>query len=523
MPHLPVPPPRARAAVVFFGRYGALTRLAPPRGVCRPDLYRAAQAAAAAVAFTQAPPRRRRAEQRPAEPPAPRDALRPPPRRPAALDADRQAEFAATAQALGVSRSAARALRPVLLRDATPSVAQRGRRAPRAGRRAAAALAVLDAYARPRARPVAADAIFAGRKPVLMTVEQESLCGVGGRLAPGRDRDAWAPEFRRLPALAQLTRGGGPGLRQGLAVVNAERRQAGQEEADDQDDHFHIRHRGRRGLRAVRPKAVQAFTKADEAQKALDRDRRRGARLSGGRVLAVQRLGQKAEPLGDRWAAQERGFERLRAALRLFTPQGALHTRARAEAEVAAALAGLTGPEGARVRRRRVGPQAFTFLGRAARQRAAWPVAPGRVEAAVRAEGRRRQPGAWRGAGPPAAAPRGVLRVAGLVRSLAGPAGARARALVGGVLAGVWRSSSLVGGRHGVLRRQPARQKRLTQGLVDLKRLYGNRQAFGAGKRKGPGPYRRWGRALPKGQWWDLLQRKPEELRQQLSELNPAA
>src|ERR671933_764602 len=77
--------------------------------------------------------------------------------------------------------------------------------------------------ARPRARQVAADEIFAGRKPVLMTLEQHSLCWLGGRLAPSRGGDEWAKEFRQLPAAEQVTRDGGQGLERGLALANAER------------------------------------------------------------------------------------------------------------------------------------------------------------------------------------------------------------------------------------------------------------------------------------------------------------
>src|SRR5262245_61294480 len=81
------------------------------------------------------------------------------------LDADHLAQFAAPAQALGVSLSAARALLAVFLGDGAPSVAGLGRRAREAGRRAGALLAALDQFSRPRARQVAADETFSGRRP----------------------------------------------------------------------------------------------------------------------------------------------------------------------------------------------------------------------------------------------------------------------------------------------------------------------------------------------------------------------
>ena len=74
---------------------------------------------------------------------------------------------------------------------------------------------------------------------------------------------------------------------------------------------------------------------------------------------------------------------------------------------------------------------------------------------------------------------------------------------------------------NGVLRMQQRRQKRLTQELLDLKRLYWNLHPFRAGKRKGSSPYGRLGVVLPKAGWWELRQRPLEQLRQELALLNP--
>jgi hypothetical protein len=113
--------------------------------------------------------------------------------------------------------------------------------------------------------------------------------------------------------------------------------------------------------------------------------------------------------------------------------------------------------------------------------------------------------------------------VASATLALAQGAGAQAPALVRRVLRAAWSSSSLVEGLNSVLRMQQARQKRLSQGLLDLKRLYWNTHVFVAGKRKRQAPYARLGLVLPKVSWWGLLQIPPKQLRQQLSALNPAA
>src|SRR5260370_35879434 len=52
------------------------------------------------------------------------------------------------------------------------------------------------------------------------------------------------------------------------------------------------------------------------------------------------------------------------------------------------------------------------------------------------------------------------------------------------VLRGVWRASSLVECVNSVARMQQARHRKMTQGLLDLKRLYWNFRRFPAGRRK---------------------------------------
>ena len=121
---------------------------------------------------------------------------------------------------------------------------------------------------------------------------------------------------------------------------------------------------------------------------------------------------------------------------------------------------------------------------------------------------------AGEGSGP--AALRGMVLVAAVVLSLAGVEGAAALAAVRVVLAGVWRASSSVEGINSVLRMQQARHRRLTQGLLDLKRLYWNCHEFRTGKRKCQSPYSRLGVPLPALSWWEILKLSPQELRQLL-------
>jgi hypothetical protein len=522
MPTL-LPPPRvASAAVVFYGPQGSVTQYAAQRGVCRQTLYREADAVVRALDPRPFQEERARLRQQLADLRAQCEQLQRLLAVAIVVDPDKQAEFAATGQALGVSLAAAHVLLAVLLGAAAPSRAELGRLSHAAGRRAGAVLAVLDRHSRGRARQVAADEIFSGRRPILMTIEQQSLCWLGGRLAENRNGETWAKEFRGLTIAEQVTTDGGNGLRKGVAQVSAERQAAGLAPLYDQRDHFHIVHRARRARRGARYQATQALKRAEKAQATYDHAGRTGVPRSAMQGRSLNQAWAKAEQAMDRWTAQEAADRRLQAALPLVTPDGVLNTRARAEAEVQAALVGQTGDDWDRARRL-LTPEAFTFLDRVHEQLAALPIPAELRQAAVRAEALRRRPEARRGNTPAAAAARGALLVASVTLGLAQQAGVRALALVRGALDGVWRSSSLVEGVNSVVRMHQRRQKRLTQGLLDLQRLYWNLHKFRAGKRKGSSPYSRLGLALPSDGWWALLKLTPEQLEAQLSALNPAA
>lgn len=519
---LPILQRISSAHAVFFGRHGDVTRLAHERCVYRQTLYREAHAAVRVLDPQHHAEILDTLHCRISKLEGEVDQLRRQQCEVVRLDTDKHAEFAATGQALGVSLTTVHALLAIFLGTGTPSLSRLGRLTQAAGRRASAALAAVDEATHRYAKQVAADEIFVGRRPVLMTIEQHSLCWLGGRLTESREGQEWAKEFALLPALEQVTRDGGQGLQKGLELVNTSRQKAGQSGIADQEDHFHLLHRGRRALREVQAKATRAFRKAEKADAALRRDRRRG-KVGNGRHSVVARRWRQAEQAFDRWSAQERSYEKLRAALRLFTPTGELNTPERAEAETRAALAELTGPEWSRLRTRLVGPKAFTYLAQVRQQLSALPVAEELRAAALRIEGLKRQPEALRREEVSAGALRGVLLAATVVLSLSKEAGERAWSLVRGVLAGAWRSSSLVEGLNSVLRMQQRRQKRLTQGLLDLKRLCWNAHVFIAGKRKGKSPYEHLGLKLPPGSWWELLNLPPEQLRQQVSALNQAA
>jgi hypothetical protein len=69
----------------------------------------------------------------------------------------------------------------------------------------------------------------------------------------------------------------------------------------------------------------------------------------------------------------------------------------------------------------------------------------------------------------------------------------------------------------------PARQRTLSQRLLDLKRLYWNCRPFLSGKRRGACPYQHLGIELPTYDWWELLNQCTEELTQEVSTQKVAA
>ena len=64
---------------------------------------------------------------------------------------------------------------------------------------------------------------------------------------------------------------------------------------------------------------------------------------------------------------------------------------------------------------------------------------------------------------------------------------------------------------NSVLRMHQARHRTVTQGLLDLKRLYWNCRAFREGKRGGRCPYEHLGLKLPSYHFWSVLQMPVDE------------
>jgi hypothetical protein len=510
----------ASAFVVLFGPYGEVTRYAQERGVSRQWIYREADHVRHALATA------------PHENQELRDHLRQTQQRLAeletrlaqavVLDAEKQEQVACVGQARGVTLRDCRALLEVLRPGQVLSVAELGRRTQAAGQKAGALLRVLDAVAQQHVREAAADEIYV-KDPVLMVVEPESLCWLSGRLSDAVSGEAWAQEFADLPNLEQVMRDGGTGLAKGIELVNEQRQQAQQAPVVDQGDHFHALRHGRVGLHKAQRQAQKALAAAEAAQKEVA-ERARQGQSRGGIATRASHAWKKAEEAMDTWQEREQLWEQTKQALHLITPDGTLNTRAQAEAVLAETLPQLPDSDFAKAKRQLQQPEMLNYLDRVQEKMTALPFAAEVKQAALRQEGLRRRPEALQGDNPKAAALRGVLLLCTVVLSQAGAEGLQAITAVADILRRAHRASSLVECLNSVLRMQQAGHRRLTQGLLDLKRLYWNCHTFGAGRRRHTTPYERLGVAWPPGlQWWEVLKLTPEQLRDQLSTTQMAA
>ena len=225
----------------------------------------------------------------------------------------------------------------------------------------------------------------------------------------------------------------------------------------------------------------------------------------------MNRLWRQAERLWDQATAAETAWKQARSAFEFFAPDGRLNDRVRAEAIITAALPDPSGAAWAKTRRLLLRRESFTFLDQVQGRLARLGLDPDVLSALLDLEGLRRQP--WRRS----AVTRAWASVRTVQLTKACPDWRDEARRVRAVLRGVWRASSLVECVNSVVRMQQTRHRVMTQGLLDLKRLYWNLRRFRAGHRKDQTPYGLLGLRLPELSFWEFLKLTPEELRERLS------
>ena len=275
-------------------------------------------------------------------------------------------------------------------------------------------------------------------------------------------------------------------------------------------DLFHTAREARGVLQRSWQGAEAAWAQAEACDAQVAASKRQGLDARGVAKAAAAAWRRAARAFED-VEGQETAWRRARAAPDLFDAEGRLNDRTRAEAEIAAALADLSGEGWKTVRASQRDRRNTASLGRMHEQLGeAEPRAEWRIAMAWRWWGRHRRS---TGADDPRLE---LIHAVAWGRPLS-KAEDESYARISAVLRGTVRASSAVECMDSGSRKQQSNHKRMTQEMLDLKRLYWNSHRLKAGKRKGRCPYEHLGLPPASFDFWELLQADPEQLTQELS------
>jgi hypothetical protein len=417
----------------------------------------------------------------------------------------KQHEFVAIATGMGLSLNQVLTLLALILgQRACPGRSTLHRWIKRAGVAAGRVLKLLDARCRALVLVGCLDEIFFHGRPVLVGVEPASMTWFLGHKADDRTGATWAEALRDWGALSFVTADAGKGLQAGIAALRRERQGGGEPSLESGLDVFHTTYEARRALRRIWNRVERLWEQAEAAGRRVKESQRQG-RDARGLARAAGLAWKQAEGAFAEYERSEAGWKIAHGALAVFRPEGRLNDRAWASQQIALALPLLSGPEWSKVRGLLQAEGSLTFLDRLHRQ-----LGEAVAEDSLRAELvrlwwlRRRRPrtdvtGSIAGAG----------HVAHLVQEVVcqkrGPNWRESYGAVSRVLRGTVRASSAVECMNSVLRMHQSRHRTVSQGLLDLKRLYWNCREFREGKRRKHCPYELLGLKLPSYRFWDLL------------------
>src|ERR1051326_2065497 len=427
----------------------------------------------------------------------------------------KQQKFSAEAHSMGLSLNQIGDLLILLLGEKeAPARSTMGRWVQAAGEAAGRVLKRLDAQCKALVLVACLDEIFFHGRPVLVGVEPHSMVWFLGKKAVSLTGSAWADSLQAWDALQYVVADAGRPLQAGIGRVQAQRAQDNQDPLASSRDVFHTKHEARKALTIDWNQVERDCTAFDQAEAQVHKDQRQGINAVPA-ALRARRAWNKLVQSFNRYETIEAAWKQAEPALGVFRPDGRLNDRAWAEAQVAPAPPPPGGRGWVTVRNHLQAPESFTFLDRMHSESARLPVSEELREALVRLWWLRRQRPRTSVAG----AVTGAGHVAHLVqRELCQKRDANWLAWyrqVAAVLRGTVRASSALECMNSVLRIHQGRHRTMTQGMLDLKRLYWNCREFRGGKRKGKCPYEHLGLKLPSYEFWDLLQEElPKALEQ---------
>ena len=417
----------------------------------------------------------------------------------------KQQEFTAVAIALGLSLNQVLVLLAIVMgARAHPGRSTLQRWVKAAGLAAGRVLKHLDERCKALVLVGCLDEIFFRRRPVLVGVEPASMVWFLGYKASDRRGATWCQHVRPWTALQYVLADAGTGLQAGIAMVQQQRRDQERAPLENGLDVFHTTQEGQRALRQAWGQVEAVWDAAEAATRRVEQARQQTGDTRG--VATAASSGWKeVEAAFARYEGAEAGWARARSALRVFRPDGQLNHRSWAQEQIASALPHLSGRHWSKARGFLQAEGTLTFLDRLHRQLQEAEPNAGLREALVRLWWlRRRRPRGSHGG-----AVAGAGHVAHLVQQVVcqrlEARWAESYRRISVVLRQTVRASSAVEGMNSVLRMHQARHRTVTQGLLDLKRLYWNCRVFREGKRRGRCPYAHLGLRLPSYRFWDLL------------------
>lgn len=344
-----------------------------------------------------------------------------------------------------------------------------------------------------------------------MAVEPTSLAMLECDKTGDRSGAAWQAVLSPFTSLEFVISDAAKGIAAGVqAVVSARSASASTVPLEHGLDVFHTNQEARRVLAGPWRRAEAAWEEAESADTRVAEMKRRGQDARGA-APSARRAWEEAERLLAEVDQQESAWQRARAALAVFRPDGTLNERAWAGVEIQAALTDLRGPEWKKVRNFLNDARTLKFLDRLHRRLAEAEPDANLRKMAVRRWWLRHQ------ASQSAAATQSQTVLTQMQALLDGKVRAgeltvieqAAYDRVAHVLRTTVRASSAVEGINSVLRMQQGRHRKMTQGMLDLKRLYWNYRRLQTGKRRGRCPYEILGVALPSTDFWTLLRTAP--------------
>jgi hypothetical protein len=331
--------------------------------------------------------------------------------------------------------------------------------------------------------------------------------------AADRKAETWKQELDPFSRLEFAVSDAAKGIAAAVEPAAAGRHGEADAEPEPAPEHgldvFHTAREAHRVLARHWRHAEAAWDGAEAADARVARARQQGADARGPAGPA-RTAWRKATAAPEQVEHLEGAWRRAHAGSEILRPDGRLDDRATAAVEIAAALPGLPGADWSKVRNFLRDHRVLAFLDRMHRRlESAEPRRAWREAMAWRRWLRHRRPTA----SDPVTAP---VQGVGRERPLTEPEQA-SYDRIAAVLEDTFRASSAVECMNSVSRMQQSRHKRMTQPMLDLKRLYWNCRPFRSGPRKDVGPYRALGLDLPTFDFWELLRIDPVQLTQQLS------